>query len=103
MLASDIRLRSSVRSNATAERSEEHTSELQSPMYLVCRLLLEKKKAPRQKGISTEELANSAPRKRASRIVAACPRSANAAPRKMIPTAARHTGKRRVEQIDANA
>src|SRR5436189_4076151 len=27
-------------------RSEEHTSELQSPMYLVCRLLLEKKKAP---------------------------------------------------------
>ena len=30
-------------------RSEEHTSELQSPMYLVCRLLLEKKKqGPRQ-------------------------------------------------------
>src|SRR5437763_2270131 len=27
-----------------AGRSEEHTSELQSPMYLVCRLLLEKKK-----------------------------------------------------------
>src|SRR5437764_2795595 len=27
-----------------AQRSEEHTSELQSPMYLVCRLLLEKKK-----------------------------------------------------------
>src|SRR5437764_9725921 len=26
-----------------AQRSEEHTSELQSPMYLVCRLLLEKK------------------------------------------------------------
>src|SRR5437762_9562994 len=26
------------------KRSEEHTSELQSPMYLVCRLLLEKKK-----------------------------------------------------------
>src|SRR5437879_7157468 len=25
------------------DRSEEHTSELQSPMYLVCRLLLEKK------------------------------------------------------------
>src|SRR5437764_12810006 len=30
------------------ERSEEHTSELQSPMYLVCRLLLEKKKARRK-------------------------------------------------------
>src|SRR5437879_10021351 len=29
---------------ALASRSEEHTSELQSPMYLVCRLLLEKKK-----------------------------------------------------------
>src|SRR5437762_7899904 len=29
---------------ARAVRSEEHTSELQSPMYLVCRLLLEKKK-----------------------------------------------------------
>src|SRR5437764_10786580 len=28
---------------ARPERSEEHTSELQSPMYLVCRLLLEKK------------------------------------------------------------
>src|SRR5437762_9053515 len=27
-------------------RSEEHTSELQSPMYLVCRLLLEKKTVP---------------------------------------------------------
>src|SRR5437762_5784657 len=26
-----------------SERSEEHTSELQSPMYLVCRLLLDKK------------------------------------------------------------
>src|ERR1017187_10832217 len=29
---------------AVEQRSEEHTSELQSPMYLVCRLLLEKKK-----------------------------------------------------------
>src|SRR5437879_8940448 len=28
---------------ALEARSEEHTSELQSPMYLVCRLLLEKK------------------------------------------------------------
>src|SRR5436189_1114898 len=30
-------------SRGWAARSEEHTSELQSPMYLVCRLLLEKK------------------------------------------------------------
>src|SRR3712207_8770672 len=29
---------------ALADRSEEHTSELQSRQYLVCRLLLEKKK-----------------------------------------------------------
>src|SRR3712207_8428626 len=29
---------------SVAERSEEHTSELQSRQYLVCRLLLEKKK-----------------------------------------------------------
>src|SRR5947208_12111250 len=29
---------------ATARRSEEYTSELQSPDHLVCRLLLEKKK-----------------------------------------------------------
>src|SRR5437879_2275808 len=33
-----------VRRELQALRSEEHTSELQSPMYLVCRLLLEKKK-----------------------------------------------------------
>ena len=32
-----------------ALRSEEHTSELQSPMYLVCRLLLEKKKQIKKK------------------------------------------------------
>src|SRR5437763_7476358 len=45
-------------------RSEEHTSELQSPMYLVCRLLLEKKKTNQhtvQPGISpTPRKANSA-------------------------------------------
>src|SRR5437764_6664758 len=34
--------------DAAAGRSEEHTSELQSPMYLVCRLLLEKKKKKKQ-------------------------------------------------------
>src|SRR2546423_15498590 len=32
------------RTNVTDSRSEEHTSELQSLAYLVCRLLLEKKK-----------------------------------------------------------
>src|SRR2546426_3461049 len=32
------------RPSASCDRSEEHTSELQSPCNLVCRLLLEKKK-----------------------------------------------------------
>src|SRR5436189_1302705 len=36
-----------------ALRSEEHTSELQSPMYLVCRLLLEKKKKKNKHTVST--------------------------------------------------
>src|SRR5690348_17448605 len=33
------------RDSGTGPRSEEHTSELQSPVHLVCRLLLEKKKS----------------------------------------------------------
>src|SRR2546426_7737003 len=36
---------SAAASTARTRRSEEHTSELQSPCNLVCRLLLEKKKA----------------------------------------------------------
>src|SRR5476651_2844655 len=36
--------RPDARSRRSAQRSEEHTSELQSRQYLVCRLLLEKKK-----------------------------------------------------------
>src|SRR5437762_9228172 len=36
-------------------RSEEHTSELQSPMYLVCRLLLEKKKRRRDDDNHTQQ------------------------------------------------
>src|SRR2546423_10730054 len=35
-------------SKSPCSRSEEHTSELQSLAYLVCRLLLEKKKIDRQ-------------------------------------------------------
>src|SRR3712207_7081836 len=37
-----------------AERSEEHTSELQSRQYLVCRLLLEKKKKQTQQPTTYE-------------------------------------------------
>src|SRR5207244_10765624 len=36
------------------ERSEEHTSELQSPDHLVCRLLLEKKKKKKKSSIITK-------------------------------------------------
>src|SRR2546426_1199565 len=43
-LASRRRTGSSRGGTPTAARSEEHTSELQSPCNLVCRLLLEKKK-----------------------------------------------------------
>src|SRR5436189_3114014 len=39
-----------------AERSEEHTSELQSPMYLVCRLLLEKKKDIKSQNIISKSI-----------------------------------------------
>src|SRR5437762_4458459 len=47
LAAASTRMRDVVSAGAELdirERSEEHTSELQSPMYLVCRLLLEKKK-----------------------------------------------------------
>src|SRR2546426_5063491 len=46
-----------------ANRSEEHTSELQSPCNLVCRLLLEKKKnreaPPTRLAMHTSDAANS--------------------------------------------
>src|SRR2546429_3194065 len=38
---------------SNAPRSEEHTSELQSRLHLVCRLLLEKKKKPQPTSTST--------------------------------------------------
>src|SRR4051794_41484097 len=44
-----------VPTNLLDNRSEEHTSELQSPVHLVCRLLLEKKKTtyPRRSSSTT--------------------------------------------------
>src|SRR5256884_3685100 len=50
---SESRSRSSSRSSAHRSRSEEHTSELQSRLHLVCRLLLEKKKKQYSSNIST--------------------------------------------------
>src|SRR5437762_6635617 len=43
------------------KRSEEHTSELQSPMYRVCRLLLEKKKKKKKQNIVTHAIQDIAP------------------------------------------
>src|SRR2546422_7264346 len=40
---------------AALERSEEHTSELQSRLHLVCRLLLEKKKKKKKRIHRTEK------------------------------------------------
>ena len=43
VVSADHTLKITLATGNTNKRSEEHTSELQSPMYLVCRLLLEKK------------------------------------------------------------
>src|SRR5690348_18156512 len=48
-----VALRSRLTSwNCPSDRSEEHTSELQSPVHLVCRLLLEKKKKKKNKTVA---------------------------------------------------
>src|SRR5205809_2363213 len=47
--ASAERHHASRRALARDDRSEEHTSELQSRLHLVCRLLLEKKKKKKKK------------------------------------------------------
>src|SRR5438445_6945014 len=47
--------------NARQRRSEEHTSELQSRQYLVCRLLLEKKNSWRDKNITIKHTCTFAP------------------------------------------
>src|SRR5947208_12969449 len=43
--------RTATRQASAERRSEEHTSELQSPDHLVCRLLLEKKKQQTKKNL----------------------------------------------------
>src|SRR5205807_8613868 len=45
LVVADLRLEVSMKPMVNSRRSEEHTSELQSPCNLVCRLLLEKKKS----------------------------------------------------------
>src|SRR2546426_9234860 len=45
--------------HVSRERSEEHTSELQSPCNLVCRLLLEKKKKKKKNRKITDDMKHS--------------------------------------------
>src|SRR3712207_105247 len=52
------------RHTASSRRSEEHTSELQSRQYLVCRLLLEKKKK-----MTTKQLSGIRAKARTARVV----------------------------------
>src|SRR5882762_7781063 len=58
---SESRSRSSTRRRCRAARSEEHTSELQSHLNLVCRLLLEKKKNQTEIAVLNTEVAEPAP------------------------------------------
>src|SRR2546426_6570670 len=51
------RKRTGIEKRRGRSRSEEHTSELQSPCNLVCRLLLEKKK---KRGMTDQETSTSA-------------------------------------------
>src|SRR2546430_12090689 len=55
--------RGSLASGQKSTRSEEHTSELQSQSNLVCRLLLEKKKAPSRTSHSMQTRSGSQPRR----------------------------------------
>src|SRR5438552_15002651 len=55
--AGDVRVCVSTPLHEDCKRSEEHTSELQSPDHLVCRLLLEKKKK-KKKIIKTKIIQN---------------------------------------------
>src|SRR2546426_8804318 len=59
----DMSQRSEGKRQEQKERSEEHTSELQSPCNLVCRLLLEKKKKKnRQQEVEVNKLQNNSSR-----------------------------------------
>src|SRR2546426_1617701 len=51
------RTEETLRATARQQRSEEHTSELQSPCNLVCRLLLEKKKLRAAEAVDHDPLA----------------------------------------------
>src|ERR1022692_2086809 len=56
--------------SSASTRSEEHTSELQSPCNLVCRLLLEKKKIEYLEALSAQPQARLPVNRRSARIQA---------------------------------
>src|SRR5258708_12820239 len=58
-------------------RSEEHTSELQSPDHLVCRLLLEKKRNERQRMPSPDAHPHSTPHSHGDTEIHATPLTSN--------------------------
>src|SRR5438094_1443201 len=60
------------RMRSRPERSEEHTSELQSPYDLVCRLLLEKKNTPPTLHCTRTTLTRSATQGQPTRGVLVC-------------------------------
>src|SRR2546429_5781363 len=67
-------------------RSEEHTSELQSRLHLVCRLLLEKKNTPRPLPPFPVLLATSPHRAQPGRASPACPSPPDSPRRTPWPT-----------------
>src|SRR5258707_11592741 len=60
------------RDHVPGSRSEEHTSELQSRQYLVCRLLLEKKKKKEQTNARILRLVASVVRALAHELIYVC-------------------------------
>src|SRR2546429_1878822 len=58
-------------------RSEEHTSELQSRLHLVCRLLLEKKKKSCEVAMRVTALQRTVGRRSAMLALARCPETAH--------------------------
>src|SRR2546429_2001041 len=60
------------RSKSTDVRSEEHTSELQSRLHLVCRLLLEKKKTKTIRATLVEHTRRPRPKDHSRAIITGC-------------------------------
>src|SRR5690348_7188570 len=89
--ATRSRVQADRRASSCVRRSEEHTSELQSPVHLVCRLLLEKKKRTTGK-VHVDE-------RRAVGIIAAARNPAVAAVTGRLHVARQHHRERAVHAV----